>query len=308
MQHYQSLGDVQLKRAWLSIGSFDGVHRGHQTIIAGLVSGASQNDAPSVVITFFPHPAVVLRNIKDPYYLTTPEERAAILGDLGVDVVITYPFDLKVAAMSAREFIQDLVSHLGLEHLSVGYNFALGHNREGDIPTLKRLGEEYGYTLSVVPPVKNGGEVISSSQIRGQLSEGNIEAASKLLGRPYRITGKVIRGDARGHSLGIPTANMEVWAERALPKEGVYVCLAHVDGATLKAVANVGVRPTFEHMPVPTRLEAHLLDFDGDLYGRQLSLDFVTRIRDEQKFPSVQALIAQINQDIDNTRKLLSVY
>jgi riboflavin kinase / FMN adenylyltransferase len=306
MQHYWSLEGVHLDRAWLSIGSFDGVHLGHQKIVSELINGARQAGAPSVVITFFPHPAVVLQKVKDPYYLTTPEERAAILGELGVDVVITYHFNLKVASMSAIEFIEKLKSHLGFVRLSVGFNFALGHNREGDIPTLKRLGREYGYAVNVMDPVKNGGELISSSQIRARLTDGNVESAARLLGRPYRISGEVIRGDARGHALGIPTANLKVWAERALPKAGVYVCLAHVSGVTWKAVTNVGVRPTFEDSLVPPRVEAHLLDFDGDLYGQDILLDFKARIRNEQKFPNVQALISQIHQDIDSTRKMLS--
>jgi riboflavin kinase/FMN adenylyltransferase len=305
MQHYQSLDGISLKDVWLTIGSFDGVHRGHQAIIKSMTSGAHAAGVPAVVLTFHPHPAVVLRNRQGPYYLTPPEERAALLGGLGVDVVITHPFNREVANLSAYEFMDSLHRHLGIKHLCVGHDFALGRRREGDLPTLERLGKEFGYSLDVFPPVMINGQVISSSQVRAALMEGNLEQANWLLGRPYQICGEVVHGDGRGHALGFPTANLEVWAERMLPQAGVYAGLAQVDGKSWKAVTNVGVRPTFENqLPFP-QVETHLLEYDRDLYHQEISLSFMARLRDEKRFPNIQVLVDQIRLDIESARIIL---
>lgn len=306
MHHYWSLQAVHLQSSWLTIGSFDGVHRGHQQIILKMTNGAHTAGAPSVVLAFFPHPAVVLRKRQDLYYLTTPEERAEILEGLGVDVVITYPFNQEVANMGARQFLLELKAHLSPSQLWVGYDFALGRGREGDVPTLRKLGKELGFRLHVVRPVQAASQYVSSSLIRQKLAEGEVNTVTHLLGRPYRIDGVVIHGDGRGHALGIPTANLEVWPERALPKAGVYACKATIGGESWGALTNVGVRPTFEAQPVSPRVEAHLLDFDRDLYGQSIRLGFITRLRDEQRFPNVQALVAQIQQDIVRGREILS--
>jgi len=306
MRHYRSLDGVRLHDVWLTIGSFDGVHLGHQEVVRNVVAGAHQAGALAVVLTFYPHPAAVLRKRQDPFYLTTPDERASLLGDLGVDVVITHPFNLEVAAMSARQFMTYLQAHLGLKRLYVGFNFALGRGREGDVPMLTRLGEELGYTVHVVPAVVVEGEVVSSSQIRAYLAEGDVERVARLLGRPYQIQGKVVRGDGRGKNLGFPTANLSVWAERALPKAGVYVCRAQVNGRVWGAVTNVGVRPTFENEPVPPRVETHLLDFEDEIYGEEIYLEFLTHLRDEARFPSPEALAAQIKTDVAKARQILS--
>jgi riboflavin kinase / FMN adenylyltransferase len=306
MHHYWSLEAVHLQNAWLTIGSFDGVHLGHQEIIRKMTAGAHTAGAPAVVLAFFPHPAVVLRKRQDLYYLTTPEERAEIMESLGVDVVITHPFNLEIANKEARQFLLELKAHLGLSHLWIGYDFALGRNREGDVPTLRKLGKELGYQLHVVEPVQAPNGYVSSSLIRKKLAEGDMNSVTQLLGRHYKIEGVVIHGDGRGKPLGIPTANLEVWPERALPKEGVYVCKAHNGNEIWGALANVGVRPTFEIEPVSPRVEAHLLDFDRDLYGQSICLEFITRLRDEQRFPNVQALVAQIHQDILRGREILS--
>jgi riboflavin kinase/FMN adenylyltransferase len=303
MRHFWNLADVKLSDSWLTIGSFDGVHLGHQAIVRKLASGARAAGSPAVVLTFFPHPSVVLGKRKDPFYLTTSEERAALLGESGADVVITHPFDLQVAATTAVDFISRLKQQLGIAHLLVGYDFALGRDREGDVPALRKFGEEFGYTLETMPAVEINGEVVSSSRIRAALVEGAVQKAAQLLGRPYRISGQVIAGDGRGRSIGIPTANLEVWAERVIPKSGVYVCQALAGGKTWGAVSNIGVRPTFETQPVPARVEAHILDFDTQIYGEEIRLDFLARLRDEQRFPDVQALVAQIHQDIQRARE-----
>lgn len=306
MKHYRSLDDVHLQDTWLTIGSFDGVHLGHQKIIQDLTAGAHSVGAPAVVLTFYPHPAVLLGRRKGPIYLTDPEEKASLLEQFGVDAMITHPFTRQVANTPARDFMLQLKDHLGLNQLWVGYDFALGHGRTGDVPALRRFGEELGYTLDVITAVKYNGQVVSSSLIRSTLAEGNVEKAAQLLGRRYSILGKVVPGDGRGRTIGIPTANFEVWAERILPRTGVYVCQAWVNGKPWGAVTNVGVRPTFENQPVLPRVEAHLLDFDQNLYGQEIHLDFIARLRDEQRFPSVQALIEQVHQDITRGRQILS--
>ncbi|HZD55274.1 MAG TPA: bifunctional riboflavin kinase/FAD synthetase [Anaerolineales bacterium] len=307
MQHFWSLDDVQLQHSWLTIGAFDGVHRGHQQIVAKLIAGAHAVGSPAVVITFFPHPAVVLGKRERPFYLTSPEQRADLLGMLGADVVITHPFDKQVAATSAYDFMANLDAHLNLDHLLVGEDFALGHNREGNVPTLRRMGEEqFGYTLEVMPPVENGGEKISSSQIRRALEHGDVERAANLLGRPFRVSGEVIHGDGRGRTLGIPTANLDVWADLCLPEPGIYVCRAHLRGQTWGAVTNVGYRPTFEPLPETPVVEAYILDFDRQIYGEKLGLDFLAHLREEIRFSSVQALVEQMHADVITARQMLT--
>ncbi|MFQ5615398.1 MAG: bifunctional riboflavin kinase/FAD synthetase [Anaerolineales bacterium] len=307
MQHFRSLEKIHLQDAWLTIGSFDGVHRGHQKILQKLTTGARSAGAPVVVLTFDPHPIVVLRPEKPPSFLTTPQEKARLLGKLGVDIVVIHPFDREVASHSARAFLSRLKAHLNFTQFWVGYDFAMGQNREGDIPALRRLGAEMGYELKVISPVEVDGQVISSSQIRALLTGGQVREAFGLLGRPYRVGGMVIEGAKRGHTIGIPTANLDIEASRVVPYRGVYVCQAHVNGQAWDAVANIGIRPTFESDPDIPSVEAHLLDFSGDdLYGKVVQLDFITRLRGEQKFPNVQTLIEQIHTDIARAREILA--
>lgn len=305
MQHINHIQDIHLQNSWITIGSFDGVHLGHQQIIHNLTAGAHQSGVPAVVLTFYPHPSVVLRGPRAGFYLTMPDEKAAILADLGVDVVVTYPFDRQVAATSPRDFIQTLHQHLQFQQLWVGYDFALGRNRVGDIPHLRTLGEEFGFTVQVMNAVQTEGETISSSRIRKLLETGEIATANQLLGRPFAITGKVIPGDGRGKTIGVPTANIETSPERAIPQAGVYACWAIWQGKTYPAVTNVGVRPTFETEPVPPRVEAHIMDFSHDLYGDQVTLEFIDRLRPERRFENIEALVAQIQQDIADGRRIL---
>lgn len=305
MRHYWHLEGINLDHTWVTIGTFDGVHRGHQEIVKRLVSGAHQKGSNAVVITFHPHPAVVLGKRQNPNYLTTPEERAELLGELGVDVVITHPFNLEIASLSAHQFIARLDAHLGISHLLVGEDFALGKGREGNVPRLIELGQEFGYQVETVSPVKNSGVVVSSSLIREKISEGNVAQAARLLGRYYKIMGQVVPGDGRGKLIGIPTANLSIWAERTIPKTGVYACRAYLGENSYQAVTNIGVRPTFENAPVLPRVETHLLDYDGDLYGKELHLEFYERLRDEKKFSAIQELFAQIQADIARAREIL---
>ena len=304
MQHYWSLDDVNLENSWLTIGTFDGVHRGHQEIIRYLTAGAHARGDPAVVLTFNPHPAVVLGRRADCQCLTSPQEKADLLGQLGVDVVITHPFSLEMAAMGAREFIQMVNARLKLRQLWEGEDFALGHSREGNIEMLRALGRELGFEVHAATKIQVDGEMVSSSQIRIFLADGEVELAERNLGRPYRLEGEVVPGDGRGQTIGIPTANLAILADVIMPKGGVYACQAWVNGQARGAVTNIGVRPTFENQPVLPRIETHILDLDEDLYGQRIQLEFLTRLRDEQRFREVQALIDQIHADIRQAQEV----
>ncbi len=306
MQHFWSLDKVLLHNTWLTIGSFDGVHLGHQKIIRGMTAGAHQAGAPAVVLTFHPRPAVVIRGISGAVNLTMPDERALVLEGLGVDYLITYPFNKQVAATSAVDFIQDLVNHLHIRQLWVGYDFAMGRNREGDITKLRQLGETFGYLLQVVPEEMLDGEVISSSRIRQLLALGEVSQVIPLMGRPYQVQGTIVPGDQRGRMIGIPTANLQVAKEKIVPASGVYVCWARHGDRRYAAAVNIGIRPTFDGSGSDQHVEAHLLDFQGDLYGQVLTLEFIERLRGELRFPDVRTLIDQIHQDIDQTRQILA--
>jgi len=305
MQHLTSLGELSLDEAWLTIGSFDGVHLGHRRILAQLTAGAHAAAKPAVVLTFHPHPVEVLRGPRQDYYLTDPRQRAALLGECGVDYVVTLPFDRSVAATSAHDFLLQLKEHLGFTQLWVGENFALGKEREGDVLALHALGETLGFTLHVVESVEIGGEPVSSSRIRRLLRAGDVEMAARLLGRPYRLQGKVIPGDERGRLLGFPTANLSIDEARLMPASGVYVCRAQLGERILGAVTNVGVRPTFEGQPERPLAEAHLLGFLGKIYGQTLEVRFLARLRDEKRFESVEELVTQIDADVERARELL---
>jgi riboflavin kinase/FMN adenylyltransferase len=306
MQHIFSLVDIQLHGVWLTIGSFDGVHLGHQEIIRKLTAEAHLNGASAVVLTFYPHPAAVVRKRDFPFYLTTPEEKAELMESLGVDILITHPFNKQIASTPAKEFMSMLHRHLGIKHLRMGYDFALGRNREGNIGKLSEYGKELGYTIEATEAFKLDDQIVSSSRIRFLLGVGQVEEAAKLLNRNYRISGTVILGDQRGRTIGFPTANLDIWKMRTIPAAGVYACLAKVNDTTLGAVANIGVRPTFEDTPVPPRVEAHLIDFQGNIYGDLVSLEFITRLRDEQRFSSVENLVNQIEHDVRVARQILA--
>ncbi len=306
MQHYHHLEAVNIDQSWVTIGSFDGVHIGHQAIIRRLTAGARRARVPSVVVTFHPHPAVVLGKVNLPSYLTTPDERAGLLGDLGVDVVLTLPFDRQLANHSALEFMQMLTARLGVRHLCIGYDFALGRGREGDVALLREIGRQLGYDLKVVEPVINGeGNPVSSSLIRRLISQGEMKKVAGLLGRNYGASGRVVHGDGRGKQLGFPTANLEVWAERLMPPTGIYATWTWIDGVRHESVANLGVRPTFENQPSSALLEVYIMDWHEDLYGQEIKVEFVERLRAEVRFPSVAALIEQIHLDIIAAREVL---
>jgi len=305
MQHVRSLDAVHLEGSWVTIGSFDGVHLGHQAIIRRLVDGAHAHGLLAVIITFFPHPSKVLHGNGSPFYLTTPEERAEILAGLQVDLAVTLPFNKELASLTADEFIRLLSEHLNLKRLLVGHDFALGRGREGNFEVLGKLGQKYHYLLEGQSPLLVAGELVSSSRIRELISQGNVARAAEYLGRRFSVEGKVVPGDGRGRTIGIPTANLEIWGELLLPARGVYATLAHTGSIEIPSVTNIGIRPTFENQSPQLRVETHLLNFNRDLYGTILQLEFIDFLRPEQRFPSVQALVGQIQTDIKHAREVI---
>jgi riboflavin kinase/FMN adenylyltransferase len=304
MQHYRSLEEVNLQDSWLTVGVFDGVHRGHQQIINELTTGAHANEAPAVVLTFDPHPASVLtgRELK---CLTLPEERANLLGELGVDVVVTERFTRELSAVSAYDFMSRLKQQLGLKHLLIGYDFALGKGREGNAARLTEIGAELGYSVEVVSAVSDESGVISSTEIRKLIEVGNVAEAGRLLGHPYSLQGPVIHGDGRGKTINVPTANLAYSYEKMIPARGIYACWAYLHDKRYCAAINIGINPTFTPDKQTPNVEAHLLDFRGEIYGEDVRLEFVARLRDELKFDSVDMLLQQIGKDVEETKKIL---
>ena len=274
-----------------------------------MVQGAHSSGSAAVVVTFFPHPAKVLGRRSLAFELTTPDERAKILNDLGVDFVFTLTFSQEMANTSAADFMILLKKHLGLERISIGHDFALGRGREGTETVLRQLGNELDYQVDVVDAVQIDGEPISSTRIRSLLQLGEVRLAAQLLGRPYTLSGTVVPGDQRGRMIGIPTANIEPDENKLIPLSGVYACKARVlpdlSGAEFQAAVNIGIRPTFDGNSTKIHVEAHLLGFSSDLYGKILELDFIEHLRGEQRFSDVQALIHQIQADIQRTKGLV---
>lgn len=304
MLHFHSLEELHLQNSWVTIGAYDGVHKGHQAILSGLTQSAHRAGAPAVMVTFFPHPSVVLRGQASPLYLTTPEEKAHLAGLCGIDYVVTLEFTRQFAALPASDFVARLQEALGMRRLWVGFNFAMGRNLEGDIPTLRRLAEVRGFTLKVFDPITLDGETISSSLVRAALTSGDCLQAARLLGRFYSISGRVVPGDGRGKLIGVPTANLDFWPEKVLPSYGVYGGSVLLDGQRLLGAANLGIRPTFETNDLRPRLEVYILDLDADLYGREVRFHFIRRLRGEEKYGTVEALVAQMNLDIAAARAL----
>lgn len=258
MQHYRSLEEVNLQNSWLTVGVFDGVHRGHQQIIQKMTAGAHANEAPAVVLTFDPHPTSVLsgREIK---CLTLPDERADLLAQLGVDVIITERFTPELSQMAAYDFMSWLRRQLGLKHLLIGYDFALGRGREGNAARLTEIGLELGYSVEVMPALHNESEVISSTAIRKLIEAGDVAEAAHLLGHPYSLHGPVIRGDGRGRTIGVPTANIAYPGEKLIPAKGIYACWAYLHEKRYLAAVNIGVNPTFTPEKQTLSVEAPLV-------------------------------------------------
>jgi riboflavin kinase/FMN adenylyltransferase len=294
------------KPVWLTIGTFDGVHLGHQAIITSLVRRAHAEKKPAVVVTFFPHPAEILRGLNGPYYLSTPQERESLIKTLGVDEVITLNFTAEFAKKTAREFIQNLYAQTPFSCILVGYDFRFGAKREGDISILRNLGQEFGFAVQAISPQSIHGRVISSSAIRELILSHKVHEAAELLGRWYSVSGEVVHGDGRGKHIGIPTANVAAWPRRLMPATGVYAARVEVDNQFYPAVLNIGSRPTFYFPPAEQTVEVHILDFHEDIYGKSINVNFIEFIRLEKRFNSAEELMDQIRKDIQTTREVLA--
>lgn len=306
MKQTFTLAEAALQQpSMVTIGVFDGVHVGHQQLIRRLVEEARATNRLAVVVTFFPHPDVVLRGLQGRYYLTTPEQKAALLLDLGLDYVITYPFSKEASQVRAADFVELLLNNLRMNALWVGSDFALGYKREGNVAFLRSQGEQKGFTVQEIELVVNGGHTISSTAIRQVIQTGDVEAAQAWLGRAYSVVGTVVHGEKRGRKIGYPTANMDVWDEQVLPANGIYAGRVRLGDEWFMAATNVGIRPTFEGDTNIT-VEPYLLDFDRDIYGQTLEVTFEKMLRPEARFDSIQALIEQIGRDVDETRAYLS--
>jgi riboflavin kinase/FMN adenylyltransferase len=305
MQIVDDLTKVNLQQdTILTIGAFDGLHRGHQALIAAVVERARATNRLAALLTFHPHPVVVLAPERAPRYLTTPGEKMALLESLGLDLVLLLPFSRQVAATPAREFMGKVSTHLRLRELWVGTDFALGRNREGDVPRLRELGRDLGYEVQAYEPVLGDEAIISSSCIRALMARGCIREATQLLGHYPSLPGEVVVGAKRGRTLGFPTANLEVRPERALPADGVYAVFAVLGTDRYPAVANIGVRPSFDNGQ--RTVETHILDFEQDIFGCDLVVEFVARLRDERRFEDIDDLVAQIEQDSQAARRVLN--
>jgi riboflavin kinase/FMN adenylyltransferase len=294
-----------LRRVVLTLGNFDGVHLGHQAIVRRAVDEARAVGGQVVTLTFHPHPVAVLAPDKTPPLLQSLHDRLALLRDLGADVVVIQRFTPAFAALDPEAFVRDyLGAHLELLHVVVGHNVSFGRARAGTVETLRTLGARHGFAVDAVGPVTVGEAQVSSTALRRLVAAGDVHRARALLGRPFTLSGRVVLGEQRGRTLGFPTANLHQRPGVLLPADGVYAVRAKLDGSARPAVLNVGVRPTFGMLR--RTVEVHVLDFDGDLYGRWLSLELVERLRGEQRFPGPDALREAIAEDVTRAREVLA--
>ncbi|OGO61137.1 MAG: riboflavin biosynthesis protein RibF [Chloroflexi bacterium RBG_19FT_COMBO_48_23] len=304
MQIKKELAKVKpQKEMLLSIGVFDGVHLGHQRLLTHLRDEARQRNCLSGVVTFSSHPEVVLFTENQLLWLNDLETRVSLLRDLGIDVVVILPFSPELAQLSAREFVQLLKDHLKMRGLIIGPDFALGRGREGDAEKLRLLGKEMCFSVEVIPAMVLHGQVVSSSAIRQALAQGDVEKVGKLIGRLFSLSGRIVSGNGRGRTLGFPTANLELNAEQALPGDGVYATIAHVDHHIMPSVTNVGVRPTFENSK--HLVETYIFDYEGNLLGQKFTIDLVDKIRDEKRFDTEEELKTQIGRDVEQAGRIL---
>jgi len=292
----------------VTVGTFDGVHEGHREIVREVVRRAKERGGRSVVITFEPHPKEVLTTASV-QLLTTLEERLQRLEELGPDMLFVITFTYEFSRQSFREFYLDYLIHgIGVSEIVEGYDHHFGRDREGNVEELVRLGKEFGLSIVVVKPFMVEGEVVSSSRIRQLLLAGDVQRARLMLGRPYSLSGTVVRGDGRGKQLGYPTANLVLTSPKKLvPRDGIYFVGVQVDRQLLPGMASIGVRPTFGSNGHRT-IEANILDYHGELYGRSLEIHFLSRLRDEHKFDSSEALVAQMDKDRAESLKLREEY
>jgi riboflavin kinase/FMN adenylyltransferase len=301
----QSLLDVEPAPRAVAIGSFDGVHTGHQKVIASAVETGAARGIRSAVVTFHPHPLEVLRPELAPPELSSLARKAALVEELGPDELVVIRFDPAFSQISADDFAGHVLRDaLDARHVSVGENFRYGHGARGTTETLAEEGLRLGFDLSVVPLLRAGADPVSSSRIRALLGEGAVEEAAALLGRPPWLEGAVVRGDGRGRELGFPTANLAPLPKTPIPATGIYAGSAHLPGSDHTAAISIGYNPTFTDSRDAVRIEAYLLDFDRDIYGSPIRLQLTHRLRDELRFDSVETLVEQLHRDVARTREL----
>lgn len=301
----RNLSDAQLRApSVLTIGSFDGVHRGHLLLIQTVLDHARARNALSIVVTLNPHPRLVLRPDSGFELLGTLEERLALLARLELDYVVVFPFSAEQAKLRAREFVELVRKHLNMVELVCGPNFALGYKREGTIPVLESLGEELGFTVTVVEPRAAANGIISSSRIRTAIAGGEVGEAASLLGRYPMLRGVVVHGDHRGRELGYPTANLDVPELKLIPADGIYAVRVRLGQEWYDGAASIGIRPTFGGGK--RLVEIYLFDFARWIYGEELEVYFIARLRDEEKFDSIPALLDQMARDVTRAREILA--
>ncbi len=289
----------------VTVGTFDGVHRGHLAVFDEICRRAREGGRRSVLVTFDPHPLRIVRPEHAPALLTTPEEKTEILAETPLDYLVFVPFTKTLSLYPPERFVHEiLVGRLGVSELVIGYDHGFGKGRSGDVDTLRTLGGQLGFSVDVVPPVMGGDDAVSSTRIRRAVAGADLEGARRGLGRPYSARGVVVRGDGRGRTLGFPTANLSIpSADKLLPPPGIYAVWVQVRTGTFSAALHMGPRPTFPG--AGPAIEAHLLDFDGNLYGENLRIDFMAKLRDVAPFGSVADLIAQMRKDTDEARRVL---
>jgi riboflavin kinase / FMN adenylyltransferase len=291
-------------RSVVTIGVFDGVHTGHQATIGHALERARAMNLPSLVLTFDPHPSEVVRPGSHPAVLTSPARKAELIAELGVDVLCVQPFTLEFSRISAEQFVHDiLVEHLHAAVVVVGENFRFGHKAVGDVVLLTQLGHRLGFAVEPAPMVSGNGTIFSSTYVRACVDAGDVTTAAEVLGRPHRVEGVVVRGDQRGRKIGFPTANLLTARFTAIPADGIYAAWLIRGGQKLPAAVSIGTNPTFSGQE--RRVEAYVLDFDGDLYGERIALDFVARLRSTEKFDTLEGLLEAIRDDVTRTRQVL---
>ena len=292
-----------LANAVVTVGNFDGVHPGHREIFRRVRAAAAESGGVSVVVTFIPHPLKVLAPERDFRLITTYAEKERLIGESGIDYLVTLPFSREFAAIPAAVFVREvLMERIGMKRLIIGYDYAFGRNREGGVDLLRRLGGEMGFAVDVLAQIGDGETGFSSSMVRERIAEGDVRGVAPLLGRHFSVGGTVVHGLHRGRKIGFPTANIEA-EEELLPKPGVYAVKVEWNGSLRDGACNIGDNPTFHGSRVT--VEVHLLDFDGDLYGSVLRVHFIDRIREERKYPDVLSLIGAIQDDVERCREVL---
>ncbi len=295
-----------LKNPVLTIGNFDGVHKGHLALFNKVKERAQAIEGHSVVMTFEPHPLKVMKPGNGPPLITPTRQKLKLISDAGVDVILCLPFSRQFAAVTAQDFVQDILLHkIGIKEIVVGYDYTFGYKRHGDVSLLKAMGKELGFKVHVVGPIHVDEALVSSTSIRNLVHEGKLADAKKFLGRDYQICGTVVKGQNRGgRLLGCPTANLNL-IDELIPRGGVYAVTVIMDGKHYKGVTNIGFNPTFGNNALS--VETHLLDFTGDMLGKTVKINFIERLRDEKTFNGVEDLSNQIALDIEQASEILNI-